>query len=73
MGDIDRMLIEVRTLASRGDHHAIVARYGHLDDMPEEETWQATELLYEIGRAFGMLGNEDKVERYLLRCADLAP
>jgi tetratricopeptide (TPR) repeat protein len=73
MGDIDRMLADVRTLASRGDHHAIVARYGHLDDMPEEETWNSPDLLYEIGRAFGMLGNEDKVERYLLRCADLAP
>ncbi|HXJ33908.1 MAG TPA: cold shock domain-containing protein [Candidatus Eisenbacteria bacterium] len=73
MGDIDRMLAEIRALASRGDHHTIVARYGHLDDLPEEETWSSTELLYEIGRAFGMLGNEDKVERYLLRCADLAP
>lgn len=73
MGDIDRMLAEVRTLASRGDHHAIVARYGHLDDMPEGETWNSADLLFEIGRAFGMLGNEDKVERYLLRCADLAP
>ncbi|MGH7895148.1 MAG: tetratricopeptide repeat protein, partial [Candidatus Binatia bacterium] len=49
------------------------ARYGHLDDMPEEETWHSPDLLFEIGRAFGMLGNEDKVERYLLRCADLAP
>jgi tetratricopeptide (TPR) repeat protein len=73
MEDIDRMLAEVRTLASRGDHHGIVARYGHLDDMPEEETWNSPDLLFEIGRAFGMLGNEDKVERYLLRCADLAP
>ena len=73
MGDIDRMLVDVRTLASRGDHHTIVARSGHLDDRPEEETWNSPDLLYEIGRAFGMLGNEDKVERYLLRCADLAP
>ncbi len=73
MGDIDRMLADVRALASRGDHHAIVARYGHLDDMPADETWNSADLLYEIGRAFGMLGNEDKVERYLLRCADLAP
>ena len=40
---------------------------------PTAETWSSPELLYEIGRAFGMLGNEDKVERYLLRCADLAP
>jgi tetratricopeptide (TPR) repeat protein/cold shock CspA family protein len=73
MGDIDRMLADVRALASRGDHHQIVARYGHLDDMPADETWNSADLLYEIGRAFGMLGNEDKVERYLLRCADLAP
>ena len=73
MGDIDRMLADVRTLASRGDHHAIVARYGRIDDMPEAEAWNSSELLFEIGRAFGMLGNEDKVERYLLRCADLAP
>jgi tetratricopeptide (TPR) repeat protein/cold shock CspA family protein len=73
MGDIDRILADVRALASRGDHHAIVARYGHLDDMPADETWNSADLLYEIGRAFGMLGNEDKVERYLLRCADLAP
>jgi tetratricopeptide (TPR) repeat protein/cold shock CspA family protein len=73
MGDIDRILADVRALASRGDHHGIVARYGHLDDMPADDTWNSADLLYEIGRAFGMLGNEDKVERYLLRCADLAP
>jgi len=73
MGDIERILAEVRALASRGEHHAIISRYGHLDDMPEEEAWSSPDLLFEIGRAFGMLGNEDKVERYLLRCADLAP
>ena len=73
MGDIDRMLADVRALASRGNHHAIVARYGHLDDAPAEDTWNSPDLLYEVGRAFGILGNEDKVERYLLRCADLAP
>ena len=73
MGDIDRMLADVRALASRGNHHAIVARYGHLDDATADETWNSADLLYEIGRAFGILGNEDKVERYLLRCADLAP
>ena len=73
MGDIDRMLADVRALASRGNHHAIVARYGHLDDATADDTWNSPDLLYEIGRAFGILGNEDKVERYLLRCADLAP
>jgi tetratricopeptide (TPR) repeat protein/cold shock CspA family protein len=73
MGDIDRMLADVRALASRGNHHTIVARYGHLDDAPADETWNSADLLYEVGRAFGILGNEDKVERYLLRCADLAP
>jgi tetratricopeptide (TPR) repeat protein/cold shock CspA family protein len=73
MGDVDAILEEVRSLATRGEHHMIVARYGTVDDTPEEETWNSTELLYEIGRAFGMLGNEDKVERYLLRCAELAP
>src|SRR5438445_13445038 len=67
------ILADVRSLATRGAHHAIVARYGTLDDTPEEETWNSTELLFEIGRAFGMLGNEEKVERYLLRCAELAP
>lgn len=73
MGDVDSILAEVRELAHRGDHHTIVTRYGGLDDTPAEETWQSTELLFEIGRAFGMLGNEEKVERYLLRCAELAP
>jgi tetratricopeptide (TPR) repeat protein/cold shock CspA family protein len=73
MADIDRILAEVRAMASRGDHHAIVTRYGNLEDMPADEAWSSTDLLYEIGRAFGMLGNEDKVERYLMRCADLAP
>jgi tetratricopeptide (TPR) repeat protein/cold shock CspA family protein len=73
MRDVDAILSEVRSLALRGEHHLIVARYGAVDDTPEEETWNSTELLYEIGRAFGMLGNEDKVERYLLRCAELAP
>jgi tetratricopeptide (TPR) repeat protein len=73
MWDVEGVLAEVRELAERGDHHSIVSRYGSLDDMPEQETWNSTELLYEIGRAFGMLGNEEKVERYLLRCAELAP
>src|SRR5215475_6109957 len=73
MGDVDSILAEVRALAHRGDHHAIVTRYGTLEDTPTEETWQSSELLFEIGRAFGMLGNEEKVERYLLRCAELAP
>lgn len=73
MGDVDSILAEVRALAHRGDHHAIVTRYGTLEDTPAEETWQSSELLFEIGRAFGMLGNEEKVERYLLRCAELAP
>ena len=73
MSDVASILADVRSLANRGAHHAIVARYGGLDDTPEEETWNSTELLFEIGRAFGMLGNEEKVERYLLRCAELAP
>ena len=73
MGDIDRMLADVRTLAAQGDHHGIVARYGHLDEVPTGDAWNSADLVHEIGRAFGMLGNEDKVERYLLRCADLAP
>jgi tetratricopeptide (TPR) repeat protein/cold shock CspA family protein len=73
MSELDTILADVRSLANRGDHRTIVARYGTLDDTPEEETWNSTELLYEIGRAFGMLGNEEKVERYLLRCAELAP
>jgi tetratricopeptide (TPR) repeat protein len=71
--DVASILAEVRSLANRGDLHTIVARYGALDDTPEGETWNSTELLYEIGKAFGMLGNEEKVERYLLRCAELAP
>src|SRR2546428_13748413 len=73
MADLESILADVRSLANRGAHHAIVQRYGALDDTPEEETWNSTELLFEIGRAFGMLGNEEKVERYLLRCAELAP
>ena len=73
MRSVEGMLADVRALANRGDHHAIVSRYGALDDTPEEETWNSTELLWEIGKAFGMLGNEEKVERYLLRCAELAP
>jgi tetratricopeptide (TPR) repeat protein/cold shock CspA family protein len=73
MGDVGAILDEVRILATRGEHHLIVARYGRLDDLPRDDLWNSTELLYEVGRAFGMLGNEDKVERYLLRCAELAP
>ena len=73
LNQVETILAEVRTLADRGDHHTIIERYGTLDDTPAEETWHSTELLYEIGRSFGMLGNEEKVERYLLRCAELAP
>jgi tetratricopeptide (TPR) repeat protein/cold shock CspA family protein len=73
MGDVDAILAEVRILAARGEHHLIVARYGRLDDQPRDASWNSAELLYEVGRAFGMLGNEEKVERYLLRCAELAP
>ena len=71
--DVASILAEVRSLANRGDLQTIVQRYGAIDDTPERDTWNSTELLYEIGRAFGMLGNEEKVERYLLRCAELAP
>ena len=71
--DVASILAEVRSLANRGELQTIVARYGTLDDTPASETWNSTELLYEIGKAFGMLGNEEKVERYLLRCAELAP
>jgi tetratricopeptide (TPR) repeat protein len=73
MGDIDRMLADARALASRGEHHAIVARYGNLEEAPSDEAWGSVDLVFEVGRAYGMLGNEDKVELYLLRCADLAP
>src|ERR1700675_3277074 len=73
MSDVDRILADVRALATRGEHHTIVTRYGHLDDTPAHETWNSTDLLFEIARSFGMLGNEEKVERYLLRCAELAP
>jgi tetratricopeptide (TPR) repeat protein/cold shock CspA family protein len=73
MTDLDRILVDVRALATRGDHHTIVARYGHLDGAPGDETWRSTEVLFEVGRAYGMLGNEEKVELYLLRCAELAP
>src|SRR5437870_4888418 len=71
--DVGAILAEVRSLAHRGDLQTIVARYGAIDDTPESESVNSTELLYEIGRAIGMLGNEEKVERYLLRCAELAP
>jgi tetratricopeptide (TPR) repeat protein len=71
--NVTAILADVRSLANRGDMQTIVSRYGALDDTPESETWNSTELLYEVGRAFGMLGNEEKVERYLLRCAELAP
>src|SRR5262245_57888805 len=73
MGDADAILAEVRILATRGEHHLIVARYGRLDDPPRDDVSNSTEVLDEVGRAFRMLGNEDKVERYLLRCAELAP
>ena len=49
MSHVDSILAEVRSLANRGEHQTIVARYGTLDDTPEEETWNSTELLYEIG------------------------
>jgi tetratricopeptide (TPR) repeat protein/cold shock CspA family protein len=76
MGDIDRidrMLTEVRDLAGRGDHHGVVTRYGQLHATPEAEAWGNAELVHEVGRAYGMLGNEDMVELYLLRGAELAP
>lgn len=73
MGGLDEMLREVRALADRGDYQTIVARYGTLDERPHEEAWSSADLLFEIGRAFGMIGNEEKLERYFLRCAELAP
>jgi tetratricopeptide (TPR) repeat protein/cold shock CspA family protein len=73
MGHVDRMLSDVRDLGGRGDHHAIVARYGQVDATTDSEAWSCVDLLHEVGRAYGMLGNEDQVERYLLRCAELAP
>src|SRR5262245_5558263 len=73
MGDVGQILGEVRALADRGDHQAIGERDGTVDHLPQDDAWQSTELLFEIGRAFGMLGNEDKLERYLQRCAELSP
>jgi tetratricopeptide (TPR) repeat protein/cold shock CspA family protein len=73
MEELDAILAQVRALASRGDHHAIVARWGHLDSTPDDASWQSPDLVFEVGRAYGMLGHEDRVERYLLRCAELAP
>jgi tetratricopeptide (TPR) repeat protein/cold shock CspA family protein len=67
------LLAEVGALAKRGNYHAIVARYGALDEDTNSPAWSNLELVQEIGRAFGMLGNEDKAELYLLRCAELAP
>jgi len=60
MSDVASILADVRSLANRGAHHAIVARYGGLDDTPEEETWNSTELLFEIGRAFGVSPDEGR-------------
>src|SRR5437667_411234 len=61
MSDLASILADVRSLANRGAHHAIVARYGTLDDTPEEETWNSTETRFEIGRAVGMRGHAREV------------
>lgn len=73
MRDVEAMLREVRDLASREDYRAIVQRFGSLHRSPEEAPWQELELVQEVGRAWGMLGVEDLTERYLQRCAELAP
>src|SRR6266480_3363708 len=62
MSDVASILADVRSLANRGAHHAIVARYGGLDDTPEEETWNSTELLFEIGRAHELSGDHAAAE-----------
>ncbi len=73
MADAGARLGEVQLLARRGEYHAIVTRYGALHTHLDDPAWQEVEIVYEIGRAYGMLGDEDNAERYLLRCAEIAP
>lgn len=71
MSRAEQMLAEVRALHERQDVRAIVARFGDLETRPE--AWSSWELLFEVARAYGLLGDEAKVERYLRRCAELYP
>ncbi len=73
MRDVEAMLSEVRSLAHREDHRAIVQRFGALHTRPDEAPWRSLELVEEVGRAWGMLGMETHAELYLQRCAELAP
>lgn len=73
MPDVEAMLREVRALANREDYRGIVQRFGALHLAPDQGPWQTLELVQEVGRAWGMLGVEDLTERYLQRCAELAP
>jgi len=73
MCNVEVMLSEVRSLADRDDHRGIVERFGTIHTRPAEAPWQSVDLVHEVGRAWGMLGVEDEVERYLVRCAELLP
>lgn len=49
-----------------------MSRYGAIDQEGGPE-WDDIELVQEIARAYSLVNNDAKVERYFLRCAELNP
>jgi tetratricopeptide (TPR) repeat protein/cold shock CspA family protein len=62
----------VRALRERGEVHKILSRYGAIDQ-EGGAAWDDTEIVLEIARAYSLVNNDSKVERYFLRCAELNP
>jgi len=65
-------LATVRAQRERGDLKQILARYGSIDQ-EQGALWNDAEFVLEIARTYSLVGNDQKVELYFLRCAQLNP
>src|SRR5215472_8693843 len=72
MDSDDSRLRDVRAWRERGDIQQILLRYGSIDQTADP-TWDDAEFVLEIAKAYSLAGNDAKVERFFLRCAELNP
>jgi tetratricopeptide (TPR) repeat protein len=59
-----------RTLRERGDLHALLSRFGAIDQ-EDGDGWDDVDLVAEVARAHSLSGNATKMEQYFQRCAEL--
>ena len=62
----------VRSLRERGELKDIVELFGSVDEN-DDEGWHDLPLLVELARTYSLLGDEPRLEKFFVRCADLNP